>query len=212
MKVIIQFLNRCNLAFSSPIGVFSRYVFYRIFGKKILASSGSTIVGVKNIYIKDILFIGFNYVGFSSKRDVTVLNIRGQLLVNGRLYIGRGCRLDIGPGASVEIESGYINPFTYIVASNCIKIGSDCAISWGCQILDNDFHSINYPSQRSKKSQVLIGDHVLIGSNCSILAGSVIPDGCVVASGTVVSSEFSEKNALIAGSPARVVKRDVTWS
>lgn len=212
MKKIIRFLKKCNLAFSSPIIVSAKYFYYLFLGRKILASSNTFISGVKNIYAQNILYIGFNYVGFSAKKDVTVINIRGKLLITNDLYIGRGCRLDIGPSAVVEIGGGYINPFTHIVAKNYIRVGSGCAISWGCQILDDDFHHINYPGKRDKKNEVIIGDNVLVGSNCSILAGSVIPDGCIVASGAIVSSVFTEKNVLIAGCPAKVIKRNVSWN
>ena len=63
-----------------------------------------------------------------------------------------------------------------------------------------------------RDNRIVIGSHVWIGSRVSVLKGSVIPDGCVVASSSVVKSIFTEKNALIAGNPAKIVRQNVSWS
>lgn len=60
--------------------------------------------------------------------------------------------------------------------------------------------------------QIVVGDHVWIGSNVTVLKGAVIPRGCVVGSGAVVTRAFTEENALLAGNPARVIRRGVAWS
>ena len=93
-----------------------------------------------------------------------------------------------------------------------LKVGDGCAISWGCQFLDEDFHDIQYAGKIAKPHQIEIGDHVWIGSNVTVLKGSKIPDGCVVASGSVVKSKFEIKNALIAGNPAKIIKEGISWS
>ncbi|WP_261156851.1 acyltransferase [Serratia liquefaciens] len=43
------------------------------------------------------------------------------------------------------------------------------------------------------------------------MKGTNIASGCVVAANSVVSGDFLESNCLIAGSPARVVKRNISW-
>ncbi|MEJ7665610.1 MAG: hypothetical protein WKG07_41865 [Hymenobacter sp.] len=60
-------------------------------------------------------------------------------------------------------------------------------------------------------NDIVLGDRVWIGSRVSIFKGTVIPSGCVVASNSVVKGVFTEENALLAGNPAKVVKRNVQW-
>ncbi len=74
-----------------------------------------------------------------------------------------------------------------------LTMGDGCAISWGCQFLDEDFHQIAYTGKKETSSEIIIGSQVWIGSNISVLKGSMIPDGCVVASGSVVGAKFTEK-------------------
>ena len=39
----------------------------------------------------------------------------------------------------------------------------------------------------------------------------MIPDGAIVGAYSVVAGRFDEKNSVIAGNPARVVKRNIEW-
>ena len=144
---------------------------------------------------------------------VTRLDVRGTLRVHGEVGVGRGCMVDIHQGALVEIGHGtYLNSRTQLVIRHGLRIGQSCAISWECQFLDADFHQLSYEGQRTAGSQaIVLGDRVWIGSRVSVYKGSVIPSGCVVASNSVVKGVFTEENALLAGNPARVVKRNVHW-
>ena len=93
-----------------------------------------------------------------------------------------------------------------------MSVGEDCAISWGCQFLDDDFHELSYEGRaKVDDPKIRIGSHVWIGSRVSVLKGAVIPDGCIVASNSVVGKVFTEKNCLIAGNPAQVIRHDVSW-
>lgn len=52
---------------------------------------------------------------------------------------------------------------------------------------------------------VVIEDDVMIGANCVILEGVKVGKGAVVAAGSVVTKDV-EPNAVVAGSPAKVIK------
>ena len=54
--------------------------------------------------------------------------------------------------------------------------------------------------------EIRIGKNCFIGCNSIILKGTVIGDGCVVGAGAVVCGKFGE-NCVIAGNPAKVIKR-----
>ncbi|MGH4767175.1 acyltransferase, partial [Klebsiella pneumoniae] len=62
-----------------------------------------------------------------------------------------------------------------------------------------------------KDGNITIGENFHIGINVAINKGCLIADGCVVASHSVVNGVFLEKNCLIAGVPARVIKRNISW-
>jgi acetyltransferase-like isoleucine patch superfamily enzyme len=173
-------------------------------GKQIIAHQNAIINGIRNIKTKSILNIG---------RDITFLNIVGTLEVLGRFTIGRGCRFNVGKDATVKLGNcSSINPFTTVTIMHQLEIGQDCSISWNCQFLDEDFHTIEYPGRKENLSQgIFIGVRVWIGANVSLMKGTYIPNGCVIASNSVVKSKFEEENFLIAGNPAKIIKKNVSW-
>ena len=56
-----------------------------------------------------------------------------------------------------------------------------------------------------------IGRHVWIGSGVKILKGVKIADNTVIAANSVVAESILEENVLIAGNPAHIIKRSITW-
>jgi len=171
------------------------------------------IHGLKNIELKGRLTLGIEYVGFMHRLDKTFLNIQGKLRINGNYSIGSGCRFDIGNNATVTIgDRGFINANSVFIIMHELEIGNNCAISWGCQFLDEDFHEVSYPEKRQKDKSIKIGNHVWIGCGVKIYGGSTIPDNCVVASDSVVKGRFLTQNALIAGHPARIVRENIEWT
>jgi acetyltransferase-like isoleucine patch superfamily enzyme len=191
-----------------------KYLQYKLQKKNILTHHNTIIKNVKNIATQNgKLVIGLNSVGFVHKKDTTLLNVRGKLNVNGYVIIGKGCRFDIGYNATVNIgNNSYINPFTTIIIMHGLDIGSDCAIAWNCQFLDESFHTINYEGKNDVDNKIIIADHVWIGSNVSICKGTQIAKGSVVASNSFVNSVFTEENVLIAGNPAKIIKHNISWS
>ena len=172
-----------------------------------------TIKGHKNIICNaQPVEIGIKPVGFMHKNDITLLNVVGKLKFEGNFSIGRGCRLDIGKEAVVTIKAGgYINCNTNLIIMHKLTIGSNCAISWNCQFLDEDFHQIKYNNKQETDNGIVIGNNVWIGCNVKIYKGTIIPDGCVIASDSVVKGVFFVKNSLIGGYPAKVIKENIEW-
>ena len=54
---------------------------------------------------------------------------------------------------------------------------------------------------------VKIGCNIWIGAKVTILAGVTIADGTVIGAGSVVTSSISEPDTIVAGVPARFIKR-----
>ena len=83
-----------------------------------------------------------------------------------------------------------------IVISDGAKIGENCRIHEGVCI----------GATNGEAQAATIGKNVFIGCNSLILKGTVIGDNCVVGAGSVVSGKF-EENCIIAGNPAKVIKK-----
>lgn len=189
-----------------------RHFYFRARGKKIITSNRVRIQGLENIYPGEYLTIGLSHYGFMSPKDRTFLNVEGKLIFEGRFTIGKGCRFDVGDEATVKFKSGYISPNTDFVIVHGMTVGDGCAISWGCQFLDEDFHELHYKGRTEPEDpSIRIGANVWIGSRVTVLKGAVIPAGCVVASNSVVNKAFTEENCLLGGNPAKVLRRDVKW-
>lgn len=204
--------KKCRASKISFFMVLLRSVYFGLRGKNILCGNGVTIYDLKNIVISDCIEIAIRPIGFVNRFDRTFLNVNGTLRFGGKFSVGRGCRFDIGENAIAVFGSGYISANTTFVIMHGITIGDGCAIAWGCQFLDKDFHDLQYPGRTSDDdNRIAIGSKVWIGCNVSILKGAEVPDGCVIASGSVVRSKFRVKNALIAGNPARIIKENVMW-
>jgi acetyltransferase-like isoleucine patch superfamily enzyme len=215
IKQLYLLYKKCIQSDTSFLIMAIKYVYYRTKGKKILAHQKTIIKGLRNITTNGLLNIGIDYKGFMHSRDRTYINIKGKLNVMGRFTIGRGCRFDIQEGATVELgNNSYINPFSKVIISSGLKIGNDCSISWDCQLLDNDFHNIAYDGKISKtdtSATIIIGNNVWIGSGVSIYRGTIIANGCCIAANSSVRGEFLEENVLIAGIPAKVIKKNISW-
>jgi acetyltransferase-like isoleucine patch superfamily enzyme len=62
-----------------------------------------------------------------------------------------------------------------------------------------------------KKRDISIGKECYVGSAVRFAPGASVPDYCIVGLGSVVTSGISESRSLVAGVPARVIKRDYDW-
>lgn len=123
------------------------------------------------------------------------------------------------PQAYIHIGNNVGISGATIYARAGISIGDNTAIGGNAKILDNDFHPVE-PDARNRlmndplggeselipAKPVMIGKNCFIGCNAIILKGTVLGDGCVVGAGAVVSGKFEDK-CVIAGNPARVVRR-----
>ncbi len=206
--------KRCNSSKCSLLGVLLRMLIFRVLYKKnILSSPKVKIADVNNIRLKknSNLIIGLSNVNHISNSSGCFINNRGELNVSGNVFIAKKVRFDISDKSSITLNDCYIGPETDIISYTGVSIGKGTMISWKVQILDEDFHLVSYEGKKKKDSKINIGENCLIGNNVSINKGAVIANGCVVASHSVVNGVFLEENCLLAGVPAKVVKRNISW-
>jgi acetyltransferase-like isoleucine patch superfamily enzyme len=157
---------------------------------------------------RSICYLGVQLIGSIPRNLTTTVSVErdAELDLDGAL-IGRGNQIWVGKGARFSVGCrSYISGASRVGVSNLVSIGSDCAISFGVTIIDDDGHG---PQDR-RCSPIAIGDRVWIGCNATILKGVSIGEGSVVAAGAVVTRSCAPRS-LLAGVPARAIRNDVTW-
>jgi acetyltransferase-like isoleucine patch superfamily enzyme len=148
----------------------------------------------------------------SLKTDRSMLRIgeEGQLICGKNTKISSGCKIHVNGKLTIG-DNSYIMPHTLVAVSSSLTIGNDCAISWNCQILDNDGHDFMINGEKKEPvAPIVIGNKVWIGSNSMIKKGVTIGNGSVVASGSVVTRDVPER-VVVAGMPARVIRENIDW-
>lgn len=104
------------------------------------------------------------------------------------------------------------NDLVYINATSGVYIGDDVTLSRGSSIIStgydmNEFFTTGQKVHFSNRS-IRIGNHCWIGAGAIILPGVQISgEYVVVGAGTVVTKDIIESRVVVAGNPARIVKR-----
>lgn len=95
-----------------------------------------------------------------------------------------------------------------------IKIGKGGLLSSNIELRTTDSHPIfdENAERINVAKNINIGERVWIGTGVRINKGVSIGRDCVVGNGSVVTKSYDENNVVIAGNPAKIVKRGVTWS
>lgn len=96
-----------------------------------------------------------------------------------------------------------------------LKIGKGCMFSGGAAIWATDGHIIRDASTNEIinriKNGIEIGDHCWIGNKVTIIKNTILADNTIVGAKSLVSGHFTEPNTIIAGNPAKVIKKNVIW-
>jgi acetyltransferase-like isoleucine patch superfamily enzyme len=159
--------------------------------------------------------------------------ILGMLYINGRrgnIYFGKDVQITsskwINPvglsnatslyvlkGATIRIGNnvGISNSLLYARAG--ITIDDEVMIGGGCQILDSDFHSLDYRIRVSTLDQANVTSKAIrikrgafIGAGCIILKGLEIGEQSIIAAGSVLSKSVPDFE-IWGGNPARFIRK-----
>ncbi|MCB0751466.1 MAG: acyltransferase [Ignavibacteriae bacterium] len=118
-------------------------------------------------------------------------------------YIAPNAIIDIGN--NVGISSSLFYSLDKIIIEDNVLIGG------GCQILDNDFHSLMYEDRviygdrEVKSSPILVKEGAFIGTSSIILKGVTIGERSIVAAGSVVVKSIPD-NQIWGGNPAKFIR------
>lgn len=136
--------------------------------------------------------------------------------INGTVEVADSCELNQGVelnpfGGSIRIAHRvWLGPYVVIYGHGGVEIGEQTLISMHCTILSSN-HGVPpvgtlIRDTLDKLLPTKIGRDVWIGANAVVLGGVTIGDGAVVAAGAVVNRDV-EAGAVVAGVPARLIKR-----
>ena len=147
---------------------------------------------------------------FGSNNIININNVNANIITNISVIIS---------GNFSQVLIGNVKCFCSVSFSlegnnKKIIVGDDCMFSWGVEIWTGDRHPIydlDTGERINEDKDVIIGNHVWIGRNASVHKGAVIPDGCVVGANSFVTHQFDEPNTIIAGTPAKIIKRNIRW-
>ena len=142
--------------------------------------------------------------------DPSVSSFHGEISIGEASSPAHNCTIKIGAnsfaaGVHIALRED----------ESSVTIGKECMFSWNINIWNTDFHAIY--DEKTKNclnlgKQIIIGHHVWLGNGVYILKNTEIASNSVVGANAVVSNKFTEENVILAGIPAKVVKRGINWS
>lgn len=194
-----------------PHGNGHMYVY--LFGIKIASFKPDHFINGKNNVVKIPKNACFTYkiIGNNNKIVMadTTYNPHANIKI-GLIAPCNNCEIKIGKNLHV----GSLEFVTPIQEDGMkIEIGDDCMFSVGTEFVPSDSHAIfdETGHVRNIAKHIKIGNHVWVGANVTICKNTEIADGCIVGTHSVVSGKFTEPNCIIAGNPARVIRKNISW-
>lgn len=139
---------------------------------------------------------------------------RSQLLKSWLGRTGQHCVIETGfacdYGVNIHVGENFFANFNCTFLDVCpITIGDHAMLGPNVQLL-TPLHPLDAEERISGLEYgkpITIGDKVWIGGGAIILPGVTLGNNVVVAAGAVVTKSFPEDNIVLAGNPARIIKR-----
>jgi acetyltransferase-like isoleucine patch superfamily enzyme len=154
-----------------------------------------------------------------------------RLVLDGLAFVGPRVTLQIGRGAQVELgrwswlgqgtkiraHEGVVSiGAKTVLGQECtisayqrVSIGRECVIADRVMLIDFDHVVVDVErpirEQGIYKRDVRVGNNVWIGYGACILRGVTVGDNAIVGASAVVTRDVPD-NAVVAGSPARIVR------
>lgn len=196
---------------------------YNIYGAKIQNKGKNNLLLYNGSFLNQtkIIIKGSNnkiIIGKNSKLINCYFRIYGD---NHTLEIGENCIFSKTNISLTQNEGSiFIGRHTtingaYMLSgeSKTINIGEDCMLSSQIDIRTSDSHSIISLDDNNRENlakDVRIGKHVWIGNGCKVWKGADVGDGSIIGASSIVTKKIKE-NSVAVGSPAKVIKKNVTW-
>lgn len=133
--------------------------------------------------------------------------------------VGFGANVHLGPGVRVHCSGALEfsndidgNAGASFFCAKRIHIGRGSLLAWDVTVMDHDFHAIlQEGAPVNAPAEVEVGEAVWLGAHVTVLKGTRVARGTVVGACAVVHGDHSEEGCVIAGNPAGVIRRGITW-
>lgn len=133
---------------------------------------------------------------------------RGVPAFSAAIRVGQDSKVVIGSNVSATSAVAMS-----AVEGTTIRIGDDVMLASDNELRADDGHPI-FDVRTGKRVNVsrsiVVGDHVWLARRAVCLGGARVGPGSVVGYGAIVTGQFPN-NVVLAGVPARIVRRDVAW-
>ncbi len=203
-----QALNRVGIDVVGPIGsgniicVAEQNTYLKI--RLILngSSNGTVIIGRTNRLVGQVSFEGDGHLlMFSGSEGHTKLNATFRNH-QAAMFFGRGFTAN-------DVDCLAEGPH------RSIQFGDDCMISYQVAVRTSDSHGIvdiESPAQAiNPPESVTVMPHAWLAARTTIMKGLAVGSGAIVAAGAIVTSDVPPL-CLVAGIPAKILRRNVTWT
>lgn len=158
-------------------------------------------------------------LGHKSRLGAIRLDIIGTnntIIIEDSVSYKRGHLRVVGDNQTFRIgQFTTIEKCYFLCAEGCdITVGEHCMFSYDIVVRTTDAHSVLDLQTRERINQaksIHIGNHVWIGAEVMVTKGVSLPDDCIVGARSICNRSIEEAHTVIAGTPAKVVKRGVTW-
>lgn len=162
----------------------------------------------------NMLYIGHQgYEAVAENQGLINIEKGGKIIVEGKARFGQGVRLWIDEGAVLTIgDNFYCNKNCLFRVYDNVSFGKDVLFGWNIELNTTDGHYVKIGNkEKQNHSPIALGNHIWVASHVILGKGTVLPDDTVVAECSLVNDSFSERNSLIGGIPAKVLRTDVYW-
>ncbi len=147
--------------------------------------------------------VGWQWVTHDAVSSLFSLNNKGA-----KFPISQQCRV-INP-QNIFFDPDDLNNFQsygiYYQALGKIVIGKGTYIGPNVGLITSN-HDLTNPDQHLEPKAIILGEKCWIGINSVILPGVELGAGTVVGAGSVVTKSFPEGRCVIAGSPAKIIRK-----
>ena len=129
--------------------------------------------------------------------------------------VGHELEIWASDGSQVEIkEHSHFAGKSHLAATEGkkITIGERCLFASEIVFRNGDSHSVLdlNGNRLNYAKDILIGNHGWVGQNVTVLKGTILGDDCIIGTNSLLTGKAYDGNSVVAGNPAKVIKRDVT--
>lgn len=157
-------------------------------------------------------------IHFSNGANIKIFNNNVKVTIGQSPFLGISLLCCQGNEQICEIKKNtvMVDVVVQLVGNTELYIGENCLFSEGpIYIMPCDGHSIldveTDEIVNTPIAPIVIGDHCWLGNGCKIIRGTKLPHNTIVGAGAIVNKIFEEEYTILAGIPAKIIKRGRKW-